>query len=230
VLPDEGAASLALGGVGALPSVSFAHTRAGTYRLGVQIAGDDISGSPFELSVLPDAPVATAAALAGGALTAATAGMPCEFRVVVRDRFGNDYTPDPFGDIPSFSASVQSTNKGHAGSGGPVDVRAAGFAAGGFAFAFEVTAAGSYALSVAHGGVDVAAANVSVAPAAIDAAQSASWASAARAAPGDALEVLVVAVDRFGNAPPPPLRTNRTRRVPHPVLIGHAASLSQATT
>ena len=27
--------------------------------------------------------------------------------------------------------------------------------------------------------------------------------------------------------PPPPPRTNRTRRVPHPVLIGHAASLSQ---
>ena len=26
---------------------------------------------------------------------------------------------------------------------------------------------------------------------------------------------------------PPPPRTNRTRRVPHPVLIGHAASLSQ---
>jgi hypothetical protein len=29
--------------------------------------------------------------------------------------------------------------------------------------------------------------------------------------------------------PPPPLRTNRTRRVLHPVLIGHAASLSQVT-
>jgi len=28
--------------------------------------------------------------------------------------------------------------------------------------------------------------------------------------------------------PPPPPRTNRTRRIPHPVLIGHAASLSQA--
>ena len=26
--------------------------------------------------------------------------------------------------------------------------------------------------------------------------------------------------------PPPPLRTNRTRRVPHPVLIGHAASFT----
>ena len=26
--------------------------------------------------------------------------------------------------------------------------------------------------------------------------------------------------------PPPPPRTNRTRRVPHPVLIGHAASLT----
>jgi hypothetical protein len=26
--------------------------------------------------------------------------------------------------------------------------------------------------------------------------------------------------------PPPPLRTNRTRRVPHPVLIEHAASLT----
>ena len=26
--------------------------------------------------------------------------------------------------------------------------------------------------------------------------------------------------------PPPPFRTNRTRRVPHPVLIGHAASLT----
>jgi hypothetical protein len=29
-------------------------------------------------------------------------------------------------------------------------------------------------------------------------------------------------------APPPPSRTKWTRRVPHPVLIGHAASLSQA--
>jgi hypothetical protein len=27
--------------------------------------------------------------------------------------------------------------------------------------------------------------------------------------------------------PPPPSRTKWTRRVPHPVLIGHAASLSQ---
>jgi len=31
---------------------------------------------------------------------------------------------------------------------------------------------------------------------------------------------------RLGPPPPPPLRTNRTRRVPHPVLIGHAASLT----
>ena len=30
------------------------------------------------------------------------------------------------------------------------------------------------------------------------------------------------------DTPRPPPRTNRTRRVPHPVLIGHAASLSQA--
>ena len=29
-----------------------------------------------------------------------------------------------------------------------------------------------------------------------------------------------------GSSPPPPPRTNRTRRVPHPVLIGHAASLT----
>jgi hypothetical protein len=28
------------------------------------------------------------------------------------------------------------------------------------------------------------------------------------------------------SAPPPPLRTNRTRRVLHPVLIGHAVSLA----
>jgi len=28
------------------------------------------------------------------------------------------------------------------------------------------------------------------------------------------------------HAPPPSPRTNRTRRVPHPVLIGHAASLT----
>jgi hypothetical protein len=27
--------------------------------------------------------------------------------------------------------------------------------------------------------------------------------------------------------PPPPLRTNRTRRILHPVLIGHAVSLTQ---
>jgi len=27
--------------------------------------------------------------------------------------------------------------------------------------------------------------------------------------------------------PPPPLRTKWTRRVPHPVLIGHAASLTR---
>ena len=30
------------------------------------------------------------------------------------------------------------------------------------------------------------------------------------------------------DTPRPSPRTNRTRRVPHPVLIGHAASLSQA--
>ena len=30
--------------------------------------------------------------------------------------------------------------------------------------------------------------------------------------------------------PPPPPRTKWTRRVPHPVLIGHAASLSQVQT
>jgi len=29
-----------------------------------------------------------------------------------------------------------------------------------------------------------------------------------------------------GAGPPPPPRTNRTRRVLHPVLIGHAASLT----
>jgi hypothetical protein len=31
---------------------------------------------------------------------------------------------------------------------------------------------------------------------------------------------------RLPPPPSPPLRTNRTRRVPHPVLIGHAASLT----
>ena len=31
---------------------------------------------------------------------------------------------------------------------------------------------------------------------------------------------------RGGGSLPPPSRTNRTRRVPHPVLIGHAASLA----
>ena len=30
-----------------------------------------------------------------------------------------------------------------------------------------------------------------------------------------------------GSRPPPPPRTKWTRRVPHPVLIGHAASLTQ---
>ena len=37
------------------------------------------------------------------------------------------------------------------------------------------------------------------------------------------------AVAYSGAPPPPPSRTNRTRRVPHPVLIGHAASLSQVS-
>ena len=38
----------------------------------------------------------------------------------------------------------------------------------------------------------------------------------------------VLRLERFDlPPPPPPPRTNRTRRVPHPVLIGHAASLSQ---
>jgi hypothetical protein len=34
-------------------------------------------------------------------------------------------------------------------------------------------------------------------------------------------------VNLRNRVPPPPSRTNRTRRVPHPVLIAHAASLSQ---
>ena len=33
-------------------------------------------------------------------------------------------------------------------------------------------------------------------------------------------------VRAFPRAPPPPPRTKWTRRVPHPVLIGHAASLT----
>jgi hypothetical protein len=36
--------------------------------------------------------------------------------------------------------------------------------------------------------------------------------------------------DKTFAASPPPSRTKWTRRVPHPVLIGHAASLSQAST
>jgi hypothetical protein len=35
-----------------------------------------------------------------------------------------------------------------------------------------------------------------------------------------------VARPALDKAAPPPLRTNRTRRVPQPVLIGHAASLT----
>ena len=34
-------------------------------------------------------------------------------------------------------------------------------------------------------------------------------------------------VDQLVDLAAPPPRTNRTRRVPHPALIGHAASLSQ---
>jgi len=48
------------------------------------------------------------------------------------------------------------------------------------------------------------------------------WALAqARGAP----ETLWVCIEQ--RSPPPPPRTKWTRRVPHPVLIGHAASLSQ---
>ena len=55
--------------------------------------------------------------------------------------------------------------------------------------------------------------------------------------PGDALRkdtlaiallplVLEEAIGQLQVCTPPPSRTNRTRRVPHPVLIGHAASLT----
>ena len=51
-------------------------------------------------------------------------------------------------------------------------------------------------------------------------------------AQGTAYSAWVVAVFAPGTPPPPPptpppSRTNRTRRVPHPVLIGHAASLGR---
>ena len=36
----------------------------------------------------------------------------------------------------------------------------------------------------------------------------------------------IAAADRRPPPPPPPPRTKWTRRVPHPVLIGHAASLT----
>ena len=54
-------------------------------------------------------------------------------------------------------------------------------------------------------------------------------ASEAREAFEEDLSAIVEAAcskDKPGPPPPPPLRTNRTRRVPHPVLIGHAASLT----
>ena len=44
----------------------------------------------------------------------------------------------------------------------------------------------------------------------------------------DSMKPGSVVVDLAAEAPPPPLpiRTNRTRRVLHPVLIGHAASFT----
>ena len=38
--------------------------------------------------------------------------------------------------------------------------------------------------------------------------------------------VLVNRVSQVETYPPPPSRTNRTRCVPHPVLVGHAVSLT----
>ena len=49
-----------------------------------------------------------------------------------------------------------------------------------------------------------------------------------RRAPAAGDNPVVLAVNKADPAPPPPPRTKWTRRVPHAVLIGHAASLSQA--
>jgi hypothetical protein len=60
-------------------------------------------------------------------------------------------------------------------------------------------------------------------------------ADAVRAAARQTRETRTATLERWATqgheemrgAPPPPCpRTNRTRRVPHPVLIGHAASLT----
>jgi hypothetical protein len=59
----------------------------------------------------------------------------------------------------------------------------------------------------------------------------AGWALPADETPAGAFEAQVRAHEAeaeqlLAKVPPPPLRTNRTRRVPHAVLIGHAASLT----
>jgi len=92
VYPPEGDATAD----GASPvTVTFSHTRAATYQVGVLIGRDHISGSPFAVVIKPADAKPLDSALGGAGLTLATAGEVTSFRIMTRDLFGNAVEGDP---------------------------------------------------------------------------------------------------------------------------------------
>jgi hypothetical protein len=130
---------------------------------------------------------ATRTAASGAALTSAVAGVVESFDVQLVDQFGNDY---PFDDGVVLSSNTPSVTIAYSGLGR-------------FSVAYNFTVAGSAtALNVTQNGVVVVSATPVVAPNVLDANRSLlQWtvASGATIVAGNAVGLVLVTRDRFGN-------------------------------
>ena len=119
-------------------------TKAGRYVLAVLLSGDDgtqthISGSPFDVRIVPAASSAQSSRLEGGGLTRVVAGQEGSFTIEARDRYGNLQVYRPSASVPFGVVLTGPSNRVCSIQ----DFRDSSFVA-----IYNVTVSGTYAITI----------------------------------------------------------------------------------
>lgn len=177
-------------------AVRWTTEKSGEYSMLTQFGGLGLSNSPHTVSVRAGPAVAASTVLFGAGLFTATAGDPSEFRVTLKDSFGNEVNGGA-GATDTVEATLTPAE------GGAADVTATGvWDADAFSVSYTAQQAGTYTLEVRVNGVVfsghsfspfVEAGEVSAADCALELPDSLSVVA------GEAATFTVVARDRFEN-------------------------------